>query len=117
MAEDRVFDWMSPTAREFAIELMRYNVEQLYVTLELTNPVSRMAVQIQTTDYHMVGWAPRYLVADLVQAMAESPKYAAQVVLVNPQPAPSKQRVLIEMRGSWDLHEPMSGPEFRPLVT
>ena len=31
--------------------------EELYVTLELTNPVSTMAVQIQTTDYHMVGWA------------------------------------------------------------
>ena len=91
--------------------------EELYVTLELTNPVSRMAVQIQTTDYHMVGWAPRYLVADLVEAMAESPEYAAQVVRVNPQPAPSKQRVLIQMRGSWDRHEPMSGPEFRPLVT
>lgn len=91
--------------------------EELYVTLELTNPVSTMAVQIQTTDNHMVGWAPRYLVADLVQAMAESPKYAAQVVRVNPQAAPSKQRVLIQMRGSWDRHEPMSGPEFRPLVT
>ena len=93
------------------------NGEELYVTLELTNPVSTMAVQIQTTDYHMVGWAPRYLVADLVAAMAESPEYSAQVVRVNPQPAPSKQRVLIEMRGSWDQHEPMSGPEFRPLVT
>lgn len=91
--------------------------EELYVTLELTNPVSTMAVQIQTTDYHMVGWAPRYLVADLVQAMTESPKYAAQVALVNPQPAPSKQRVLIQMCGSWDHHEPMCGPEFRPLVT
>lgn len=91
--------------------------EELYVTLELTNPVSRMAVQIQTTDYHMVGWAPRYLVADLVEAMAESPKYSAHVVRVNPQPAPSKQRVLIQMRGSWDEHEPMSGPEFRPLVS
>ena len=91
--------------------------EELYVTLELTNPVSKMAVQIQTTDYHMVGWAPRYLVADLVAAMAETPEYSAQVVRVNPQPAPSKQRVLIQMRGSWDRHVPMSGPEFRPLVT
>ena len=91
--------------------------EELYVTLELTNPVSGMAVQIQTTDYHVVGWAPRYLVADLVKAVAESPEYSAQVVRVNPQPAPSKQRVLIQMRGSWDEHEPMSGPEFRPLVT
>ena len=91
--------------------------EELYVTLELTNPVSTMAVQIQTKDYHMVGWAPRYLVADLVEAMAESPEYSAHVVRVNPQPAPSKQRVLIQMRGSWDEHEPMSGPEFRPLVS
>ena len=91
--------------------------EELYVTLELTNPVSTMAVQIQTKDDHMVGWAPHYLVVDLVKAMAESPKYSAQVVRVNPQRAPSKQRVLIQMRGSWDEHEPMSGPEFRPLVS
>ena len=96
---------------------MRYTIEQLYVTLELTNPVSRMAVPIQTTDYHMVGWPPHYLVADLVKAMAESPEYSAHVVRVNPQTAPSKQRVLIQMRGSWDQHEPMSGPEFRPLVS
>ena len=39
--------------------------EQLYVTLELTNPSTRLAVQIQTTDYHMIGWAPRYLVRGL----------------------------------------------------
>ena len=40
--------------------------EDLYVTLELTNPATGVAVQIQTTDYHMIGWAPRYLVYDLV---------------------------------------------------
>ena len=41
--------------------------EELYVTVELTNPASGLAVQIQTTDYHMIGWAPRYLVGDLAQ--------------------------------------------------
>lgn len=90
--------------------------EELYVTLELTNPVTALAVQIQTTDYHMIGWAPRYLVADLVAAMAESPQYSAHVVRVNPQPAPSKQRVLLEMRGHWETHEPMSNEDFQPLV-
>ena len=90
--------------------------EKLYVTLELTNPATGLAVQIQTADYHMVGWAPRYLVADLVKAMAESPKYSAHVVQVNPQPAPSKQRVLIEMHGRWNEHEPMTGEDFKPLV-
>ncbi len=92
--------------------------EQLYLTLELTNPATGLAVQIQTTDYHMIGWTPRYLVSDLARAMAESPdKYTAQVVRVNPQPAPMKQRVLIEMRGYWDpQHEPMESEDFRPLV-
>ena len=44
--------------------------EPLYLTLELTNPETRLAVQIQTEDYFMVGWAPRYLVHDLTKAMA-----------------------------------------------
>lgn len=93
--------------------------EPLYLTLELTNPATLVAVQIQTTDYHMVGWSPRYLVGDLVAAMAKSPEpdYSARVVKVNPMPVPSNHRVLIEMQGCWDNdHEPMSGPDFQPLV-
>ena len=92
--------------------------EKLYLILELTNPATGLAVQIQTTDYHMIGWTPRYLVSDLARAMADSlDKYTAQVVQVNPQSAPMKQRVLIEMRGYWNpQHEPMSGEDFQPLV-
>ena len=77
--------------------------EGLYVTLEVTNPVTRFAVQIQTEDYYMIGWAPRYLAGDLAMAVAAEPdRYSARVVRINPQPARSKQRVLIEMRGRWD---------------
>ena len=90
--------------------------EPLYLTLELTNPVTRLAVQIQTKDYHMVGWAPRYLVRDLTEAMAGTAEYSARVVRLNPLPAPSKQRVLIEMHGRWRDHQPMSNEDFRPLV-
>lgn len=92
--------------------------EELYVTLELTNPATKLAVQIQTTDYYMIGWTPRYLVSDLAMAMAEGPNdYTAQVVRVNPMPAPSRQRVLIEMSGCWKKHEPMSSKDFQPLVS
>lgn len=91
--------------------------EELYVTLELTNPETVLAVQIQTTDYHMIGWAPRYLVTDLAAAMAESSRYAASVVRINPYPAPSRQRVLIEMQGRWNSHDPMSDAVFQPLVS
>ena len=91
--------------------------ETLLIALELTNPAGPLAVQIQTTDYHMIGWAPRYLVYDLAMAMAESTgEYAARVVRINDQPRPRTQRVLIEMSGRWETHEPMTGEDFRPLV-
>lgn len=91
--------------------------EKLYVSLELTNPTTRLAVQIQTTDYYMIGWAPHYLVPDLTAAMVEGPnQYAAEVVRINLLPTPSKQRVLIEMRGRWTHHTPMTGRDFEPLV-
>ena len=91
--------------------------EYLYVNLELTNPATRLAVQLQTMDYHMIGWTPRYLVRDLARAMTERPRdYTAKVVRINPLPAPSKHRVLIEMRGRWDGYEPMDGSDYRPVV-
>lgn len=91
--------------------------EELYVTLELTNSETNLAVQIQTLDYHMIGRAPRYLVNDLTTAMAEnSGEYAAHVVRVNPLPAPSEQRLLIELNGNWGSHEPMADRDFEPLV-
>ena len=91
--------------------------EKLQISLELTNPADGLAVQIQTADYHMIGWAPRYLVDDLVRAMAESPwDYQARVVRINPVPHPSSQRVLVELRSHWENHEPMSGEDFEPLV-
>ena len=91
--------------------------EKLYVSIELTNPATQFAVQIQTVDYHMIGWAPRYLVADLVAAIAKASwRSEASVVRINPIPAPSKQRVLIEFRGNWPDYEPMTGPDFQPLT-
>ncbi len=100
--------------------------EELYIALELANPVTGLAVQLQTTDYHMIGWTPRYIVSEMARAMAESPggevyncgssSYAAHVVRVNPVPSPMTQRVLIEMRGRWDRYEPMKGRDFQPLV-
>ena len=91
--------------------------EKLYVALELTNPETGMAVQIQTLEYAMIGWAPRYLVNDLVASIAKAPgAYSASVVRVNPVPAPSKQRILIELSGHWPDHDPMSSGEFVPLV-
>jgi len=91
--------------------------EKLYVAIELTNPATRLAVQIQTEDYYMIGWAPHYLVSDLVNAIAKAAgDYNATVVRVNPVPAPSKQRLLVELRGQWPDYDPMTTEEFEPMV-
>ena len=55
--------------------------EGLQLSIELNNPATALAVQILTRDYHVIGWAPRYLVHDLAAAMADSPNtYEAEVV-------------------------------------
>jgi hypothetical protein len=82
-------------------------------------PVSTLALQLLTPDeYHMIGWAIRYLVNDLLRAIVESPtQVCVRVVKVNPAPTPAKQRVLIELTGHWpENYEPMSMPEFQLLV-
>ena len=93
--------------------------EPLRVALELNNPATAAAVQLQTADdYHMIGWAPRYLVADMLNAMSESSdELNASVLRVNPPPAPHNQRVLIQLEGRFpSSFEPMSGPQYQPLT-
>lgn len=99
------------------IETLRRG-DPLEVALEPTNPTGHPAVRIRTTpDRWFIGWAPQYFVHEFVNAAAEYYEtYDARVVRVNPPPYPSEQRILIEMRSRWERHEPMSGPEFEPLV-
>lgn len=89
--------------------------EELRVSIEPANPNGTPAVQLQTTDYQMIGWAPRYLAPDLATAGG---KYEAHVARVNPMVhgAPLRQRFLIEMRCHWENHEPMSGHDYTPLI-
>ncbi len=93
--------------------------ETLQVAVELNNPATALALQLETAnDYHMIGWAPRYLVKDLVAVICgESPNdLSARVVKVNLSPAPSRQRVLIEIKGRWkNDYKPMASTEFEPL--
>lgn len=106
---------VSPAAQE-RLDILAED-EALHLALELTNPLGERAVQIQTTDYHMIGWSPRYLAHDLSIAMTgPQGSCSARVVKVNPMPVPSEQRVLIEMTGNLGDHVPMSGPDFQPLV-
>ena len=92
--------------------------ENLQVAIELNSPTTDFAVQIQTKDYCMIGWAPRYLARDLAKSPDRSPGDChAHVVKLNPVSASPQRRVLIDLNGHWPPgHEPMVSKDFQPIV-
>lgn len=91
--------------------------EELRILVELNNPATRLAVPLLTNDYQMVGWAPRYLVEDLIACVPQAPALAAKVVRINADDAPLNQRFLIDYAGRTAKgSQPMSTPDFTPLL-
>ncbi len=94
--------------------LMLRQGEQLGVSVELTNPATKVGIQLTTRDYYFVGWTPHYLIADLIKATADVEMITAQVVRVNADDVPPNRRVLIEFCGKLPADViPMSGPAFQ----
>jgi hypothetical protein len=85
----------------------------LGVSLELNNPKYGLALQLTSQDYEFIGWTPRYIVGDLLQAITQTPQVAARVVRVNPDDVPANRRVLVEMHGFLPANfEPMASGDF-----
>ena len=91
--------------------------EELGVSLELTNKAAQVAILLTSSNYDFLGWTPRYLVNDLLNAISEKPSVAATVVRVNAADVPANRRVLVELTGTLPAgSQPMSAEEFQPLV-
>lgn len=106
---------LSEASRERARRLE--SGEPLRIMVELNNPATRLAVPIHTEDYIMIGWAPRYLVGDLLTCLPEAPELTAQVAQVNREHAPLNQAILIDYEGrAPEGCELMGSPDFRPLI-
>lgn len=90
--------------------------ESLQVSVEVNNPVTRIAVLLHTRDYMTLGWTPRYLVTDLLEAMSGAPVLNACVVKANPPSTPINRRYLIELDGHLPAgFDPMSGQDYQPI--
>ena len=88
----------------------------LQIAVELNNPTG-LAIQLQTADCYMIGWAPRYLVRDLIDVINVHPEVSAAVMQVNAPGAPLARRILIELKGKLPAdHEPMTGGQFELIV-
>ncbi len=91
--------------------------EELRLLVELNNPATRLAVPLLTDDYQMVGWAPRYLVEDLIGCVPQAPAISATVARINSEEAPLNQRYMIDYAGRAPRGvQPMSTPDFTPLL-
>jgi hypothetical protein len=92
--------------------------DTLQVAIEVNNPATGYAVQLQTRDGHLLGWAPRYLVSDLRAALLEHATITATVRRINRMGAPFARRVLVELQGGVPANfEPMTSEEYRVLAT
>jgi len=91
--------------------------DKLRIMVEVNNPATRLAVTLHNQEYVMVGWAPRYLVEDLVTCIPTAPEIEATVVKVNSGHAPANQSLLVEYSGTAPQnHDLMSSSDFAPLV-
>ena len=94
--------------------------DRLGVSIELTNPVTGVGIQLTTSnpDYIFIGWTPHYLVLDLIKATSAFDQITATVVRVNTDDGvPPNRRVLIEFSGKLPKEvTPMSDPQFQ-LIT
>ena len=87
------------------------------MAIEVNNPATGLAIQIQTGDGHLIGWAPRYLIEDLSPGLLVPSAVQAEVRRINELGAPFARRVLIELRcGLPSSFEPMTSSDYEVLT-
>ena len=93
--------------------------ELLYLANEFQNPYDSRALLLCTRDHHIVGYCPRYLVADALELVREKPNLVnVQVERVNPAPTPLHFRLLCNMTAEWpEKFIPFSGKEYQPILS
>jgi hypothetical protein len=106
---------MPQAAQERAMRLMPG--DELGVSVEMNNPATGIALLLTSRDYEFIGWTPRYLVTDLLKAVAQVPAISAHVVQVNAEGVPANRRVLIEFKGFLpEGFDPMTDEQFQPYA-
>ncbi|NEP10148.1 MAG: DNA-binding protein [Symploca sp. SIO2C1] len=93
--------------------------EQLYLANEFQNPYDSQALLLCTKDHHILGYCPRYLVADALEILREQPDLVhVHVEQVNFAPTPLQFRLLCNMTAKWSPEfRPFSGEEYQPIVS
>ncbi len=83
------------------------------------NDVNPRAMLMSNRTGQTVGWVPNYLV-DMIHELRESFGVDVEITAehVNPETTPPHMRLLCQLLAPWpDGYEPLSAPEFQPIVS
>jgi hypothetical protein len=91
--------------------------EQLFVMLDLQNPVDPKAIAVRTADNVLIGYLPAYLATDLLRLQESCTYLHVLVERVNPPPAEVHHRLLCKVISCWpEGFRPFDADAFRPMA-
>ena len=90
----------------------------LWLAHEFHNRYDTKALTLNTEDHHILGYCPRYLVANVFDILMRDPKLVeVKVAKVNLPPSPLKSRLLCEMTYSgFEGYVPFAQEQYQPLT-
>lgn len=93
--------------------------ESLQVALECNNPATGFAVEVQSADYYVLGWAPRYLMPGIADCLLKSGRdVRCHVAGINTGADVNQWKLLVELSGFVEPRQNlMDGGDFLPLVS
>ncbi|HAX88987.1 MAG TPA: DNA-binding protein [Cyanobacteria bacterium UBA11370] len=91
--------------------------EKLGLAHEFQNPYDSQALILNTSDHYIVGYCPRYLLAEVFELLRRNSKLEVRVERVNKPPTPLQFRLLCKMNVDViDDFRPFSTRQYQPLI-
>jgi hypothetical protein len=84
---------------------------------EFQNPYDSQALILNTEDHYIVGYCPRYLLAEIFELLRQNSNLEVRVERVNKPPTPLQFRLLCKMSvDAQDDFRPFSSSQYQPLI-
>lgn len=91
--------------------------EKLWLAHEFQNLSDSQALILNTSDHYIVGYCPRYLLAEIFELLRPNSNLEVQVERVNKPPTPLQFRLLCKMSvDALDNFRPFSSSQYQPLI-
>ncbi len=91
--------------------------EKLWLAHEFQNPYDSQALILNTEDHYIIGYSPRYLLAEVFEMLRQNSHLEVRVERVNKPPTPFQFRLLCKMSvDATDDFRPFSSPQYQSFI-